>query len=193
MGSSRVHTAYSWISLACRNLFMIWASLRKSSESMVPIRGGPSETGRSECLKQQQIKLVIMIKFCFPASNATELLLCFKCGKTKIDMGVPGLRVFTATGVVSFHRPSNTSPNWPAPSFLSSLMDLRSISHWSTVLYDKPWVWGTSICSNRREALSLFADTGRDVGQLGRRVRTIQLTFLHGSPRRVHRPSACLE
>lgn len=84
MGSSRVHTAYSWISLACRNLFMIWASLRKSSESMVPIRGGPSETGRSECLKQQQIELVIMIKFCFPASNAAELLLCFKCGKTKV-------------------------------------------------------------------------------------------------------------
>lgn len=47
---------------------------------------------------------------------------------------LPGLRVFTATAVVPFHTPSKTSPNCPAPSFSSSLMELRSISHWSTVL-----------------------------------------------------------
>lgn len=64
----------------------------------------------SACLKQQ-IKLVLSITFGFPDSNTTELLLYFKCGKTKVDMGVPGLRVFTATGVVLFQRPSNTSPN----------------------------------------------------------------------------------
>lgn len=75
-----VHTAYSWISLACRSFFMICASARKSFGSMVP-----------------------------------------------------GLSVFIATGVVLFHRPSHTSPNWPCPSFLRNFNDERSISHWSRV------------------------------------------------------------
>ena len=37
MGSSWVHTAYSWISFWCRNFFIIWASARKSFGSMVPV------------------------------------------------------------------------------------------------------------------------------------------------------------
>lgn len=39
-----------------------------------------------------------------------------------------------------------------------------------------------------REGLSLFTDTGGEGGELGG-----QLTFLHASPRHVHRPSVCLE
>ena len=36
IGSSMVHTAYSWISFWCRNFFIICASARKSLGSMVP-------------------------------------------------------------------------------------------------------------------------------------------------------------
>lgn len=39
-----------------------------------------------------------------------------------------------------------------------------------------------------RGGLSLFTDTGGEGGELGG-----QLTFLHASPRHVHRPSVCLE
>lgn len=36
IGSSWVHTAYSWMSLPCRSFFMMAASARKSLGSMVP-------------------------------------------------------------------------------------------------------------------------------------------------------------
>lgn len=39
MGSSSVHTAYSWINLGCRSFFMICASARKSLGSIVPVEG----------------------------------------------------------------------------------------------------------------------------------------------------------
>lgn len=36
MGSSTVQTAYNWISLRCRNFFIICASAKKSFGSIVP-------------------------------------------------------------------------------------------------------------------------------------------------------------
>lgn len=76
--------------------------------------------------------------------------------------------------MVSFHRPSNTSPNWPAPSFFSSLTDLRSISHWSTVLYDRPWVCGASICTNRKSPFLLIWKCDLNTGQNIIMIRTRQ-------------------
>jgi hypothetical protein len=52
-----------------------------------------------------------------------------------------------ATGVVLFHRPSQTSPNCPCPSLRTNFKDERSISHWSRVLCDKPAVTGFSTCT----------------------------------------------
>ena len=43
-----------------------------------------------------------------------------------------GLSVLMATGVVLFHSPSYTSPNWPWPNLRRSLSDDRGISHWSS-------------------------------------------------------------
>lgn len=56
----------------------------------------------------------------------------------------PVFNVFMATGVVLFHNPSHTSPNWPWPNFLTNFKELRSISHWSLVLWESPPVAGFS-------------------------------------------------
>jgi len=62
--------------------------------------------------------------------------------------GSPGFNVLIATGVVLFHRPSHTSPNCPCPNLRTNLRELRSISHWSRVLWDRPLVIGFSICTD---------------------------------------------
>ena len=55
-----------------------------------------------------------------------------------------------ATGVVLFHRPSHTSPNWPWPICLIIRRVYLGISHWSCVLYDKPCVSGLSVSYKRK-------------------------------------------
>ena len=63
---------------------------------------------------------------------------------------IPGLSVLMATGVVLFHRPSHTSPNWPWPICLIIRRVYLGISHWSCVLYDKPCVSGLSVSYKRK-------------------------------------------
>ena len=66
----------------------------------------------------------------------------------------PGFRVLMATGVVLFQTPSQTSPNWPCPSFFMNLRLFLSISHWSRVLWLRSAVTGFSILTdNSRLAL----------------------------------------
>lgn len=161
MGSSRVHTAYSWISLGCRSFFMIWASLRKSSGSMVPVQGIQEGYEWGNVTTGGQV-LLIKMRFHMMLNYFLQREHTWENNTSTAVTALPGLRVFTATDVVSFQRPSNTSPNWPAPSFLSSLMDLRSISHWSAVLYDRPWVWGASIYRKRRAFFPLIQETMSD-------------------------------
>jgi hypothetical protein len=60
----------------------------------------------------------------------------------------PGFSVLIATGVVLFQSPSHTSPNCPCPNLRTNFRELRSISHWSRVLWDRPLVIGFSICAH---------------------------------------------
>lgn len=66
---------------------------------------------------------------------------------------LPDLRVFIATGVVLFHKPSHTSPNCPDPNLRTNFNELRSISHWSRVRCDSPSVTGFSICVSKSRAV----------------------------------------
>lgn len=110
----------------------------------------------------------------------------------KWGMSVPGLRVFTATWVVLFHRPWNTSPNWPPPSLFISLMDFRSISHWSTVLYDRPWVCGASIYSNGKtfilDAIMWFYIGNLTQDWYSSRLFASPSCMVHPDGRKDHRP-----
>ena len=64
---------------------------------------------------------------------------------------IPGFSVFIATGVVLFHNPSQTSPNWPLPSFLSKRRLDLSISHLSWVVWARSAVKGLSIWKHKNK------------------------------------------
>lgn len=67
-----------------------------------------------------------------------------------VMLDIPGFNVLIATGVLWFHNPSHTSPNWPEPNFFNSFRDFRSISQWSTVLYDKSKGVGISFWGRKK-------------------------------------------
>ena len=71
-----------------------------------------------------------------------KIILFWECCSMLVE---PVFSVLMATGVVLFHNPSQTSPNWPCPSFRMNFKLVRSISQWSLVLCDRPSVAGFSI------------------------------------------------
>ena len=88
----------------------------------------------------------------------------------------PGFSVLIATGVVLFHKPSQTSPNWPWPNLRTNLRLVLSISHWSLVVWDRSAVVGLSICSNINWCLiHAFYSLPHQTRQIG--------VFSHVSPR----------
>ena len=64
---------------------------------------------------------------------------------------IPCFRLLIATGVVLFHKPSQTSPNCPCPSLRTNFKLFLSISHWSFVEWDRSAVTGFSICKKKYE------------------------------------------
>lgn len=72
-----------------------------------------------------------------------SLFIIWASARKSLTSAVLGFKRFTATGVVPFQRPSNTSPNCPLPIWQISLTERRSISHWSSNV--NVLVWGISI------------------------------------------------
>ena len=66
---------------------------------------------------------------------------------------IPCFRLLIATGVVLFHKPSQTSPNCPCPSLRTNFKLFLSISHWSFVEWDRSAVTGFSICKKKKGKL----------------------------------------
>ena len=63
-------------------------------------------------------------------------MISASCRKASGDI-VPGFRVFTATSTLFCHVPFQTSPKFPAPSFLVSWICDLGISYWSLVAYSR--------------------------------------------------------
>ena len=73
IGSSSVHTAYSWISLQCRSFFIIWASARKSFGSIVP-----------DISATRHMKPNVLYTMHFHSVAALRHVFCMLCAHTSV-------------------------------------------------------------------------------------------------------------